>query len=36
MPSIMDAVENYATVEDITNALVSVFGRWESSFLTQL
>ena len=36
VPSIIDAVESYATVGDITSALVSVFGRWESTFLTQL
>ena len=35
VPYIIDAVESYATVGDITSALVSVFGRWESSFLTQ-
>jgi len=36
VPFIIDAVESYATVGDITGALVSVFGRWESSFLTQV
>ncbi len=36
VPFIIDAVESYATVGDITSALVSVFGRWESSFLTQV
>jgi len=36
VPSIINAVESYATVGDITSALVSVFGRWESSFLTQV
>ena len=36
VPSIIAAVESYATVGDIASALVSVFGRWESSFLTQV
>lgn len=36
VPSIIDAVESYATIEDISSALVSVFGRWQSTFLTQL
>jgi hypothetical protein len=36
VPYIIDAVESYATIEDISNALVSVFGRWQSTFLTRL
>jgi len=36
VPYIIDAVENYATIEDITNALISVFGRWQSTSLPQL
>ena len=36
VPYIIDAVESYATIEDINNALISVFGRWQSIFLTQL
>ena len=35
VPHIIDAVESYATVEDICNALISVFGRWESTFMTR-
>lgn len=35
VPYIIDAVENYATVEDICNALVSVFGRWEPTSMTR-
>ena len=36
VPYIIDAVESYATIEDISNALVGVFGRWQSTFLTRL
>jgi methylmalonyl-CoA mutase, N-terminal domain len=36
VPSIIDAVEHYATVEEISTALISVFGKWESSFLTRI
>jgi len=36
VPYIIDAVENYATIEDIINALISVFGRWQSTSLSQL
>jgi len=35
VPCIIDAVESYATVEDICKALVGVFGRWESTFMTR-
>jgi methylmalonyl-CoA mutase N-terminal domain/subunit len=36
VPYVIDAVENYATIEDIVNALISVFGRWQFTSLPQL
>jgi methylmalonyl-CoA mutase N-terminal domain/subunit len=30
IPFIIDAVESYATVGDISNALIGVFGRWQA------
>jgi methylmalonyl-CoA mutase, N-terminal domain len=36
VPLIIDAVESYATVGEISNALVDVFGRWQSGFLTRV
>jgi methylmalonyl-CoA mutase N-terminal domain/subunit len=36
VPFIVDAVESYATVGEICNALVGVFGRWQSDFLTRV
>jgi methylmalonyl-CoA mutase, N-terminal domain len=34
IPYVIDAVENYATVQDITDALVGVFGRWQNALMT--
>ena len=36
VPFIVDAVESYATVGDISSTLVGVFGRWQSGFLTHV
>jgi methylmalonyl-CoA mutase N-terminal domain/subunit len=36
IPCIIDAVENFATVQDITDALVGVFGRWQNTFMTRI
>ncbi|MBN2058855.1 MAG: methylmalonyl-CoA mutase [Deltaproteobacteria bacterium] len=35
IPYIIEAVESYTTVEDICNALVTVFGRWEPTFMAR-
>jgi len=29
-------VENFATVQDITDALVEIFGRWQSALMTKV
>ena len=31
MPFIIDAVESYATLEEIVNSMKSVFGEWQES-----
>jgi len=31
IPYVIDAVENFATVQDITEALVAIFGRWRAT-----
>ena len=36
IPCVIDAVENFATVQDITDALVEVFGRWQSTLMTKI
>ena len=36
MPYIIEAVESYATVEDIFKELLEVFGKWDAPFLTQI
>ena len=36
IPYVIDAVENFATVQDITDALVEIFGRWQSTFMTKV
>jgi methylmalonyl-CoA mutase N-terminal domain/subunit len=29
MPAIIDAVESYATLEEIVNSIKSIFGEWK-------
>jgi methylmalonyl-CoA mutase, N-terminal domain len=36
IPCVIDAVENFATVQDITDALVGVFGRWQNTLMTRI
>jgi methylmalonyl-CoA mutase N-terminal domain/subunit len=36
IPYVIDAVENFATVQDITDALTDVFGRWQSTLMTKI
>jgi methylmalonyl-CoA mutase N-terminal domain/subunit len=36
IPYVIDAVENFATVQDITDALTEVFGRWQSTLMTKV
>jgi methylmalonyl-CoA mutase N-terminal domain/subunit len=36
IPYVIDAVENFATVQDITDALVEVFGRWQNALMTKV
>ena len=36
IPYVIDAVENFATVQDITDALTEVFGRWQSTLMTKI
>jgi methylmalonyl-CoA mutase N-terminal domain/subunit len=36
LPYIIEAVESYATVEDICKELIDVFGKWDAPILTQI
>jgi len=36
IPCVIEAVENYATVQDISEALVGVFGRWQNTLMTRV
>ncbi len=36
IPYVIEAVESYATVQDITDALVEVYGRWQSNLMAKI